>query len=183
MARYRWNIQGLREWGIRTWKFIANKRIVISQHSFLQSVCRHLKFCATETRGHYRLVRCSRPSKWRALLTWKRQSVRCSLDKSIQWQWFNGGFVRIMAKKNLRENIFTSGRNSLLNLVEFVIRRKIRADDQVTRLWSVFTYRLFRSPQKSTWRTSSELGYISHMTVWRVLRKRLSFRQYKSQLM
>jgi hypothetical protein len=40
-----------------------------------------------------------------------------------------------------------------------------------------------RSPQKSTRRASRELGDVSHMTVWRVLRKRLSFWPYKFQLL
>jgi hypothetical protein len=38
-----------------------------------------------------------------------------------------------------------------------------------------------RSPQKSRRRASRELGDVSHMTVWRVLRKRMSFRPYKFQ--
>jgi hypothetical protein len=40
-----------------------------------------------------------------------------------------------------------------------------------------------RSPQKSARRENRELGDVSHMTVWRVLRKRLSFRPYKFQLL
>jgi hypothetical protein len=33
----------------------------------------------------------------------------------------------------IRENTFTSGTNDLLKLVTFVLRRRIRADDEVTR--------------------------------------------------
>jgi hypothetical protein len=54
---------------------------------------------------------------------------------------FNGGFVRIMAKKNLRESQFTNGTNNLPKLVGFVLRRRIRTDDQVTTPWSVFVCR------------------------------------------
>jgi hypothetical protein len=39
------------------------------------------------------------------------------------------------------------------------------------------------SPQKSTRRASRELGDVSHITVWRVLLKRLSFRSHKFQLL
>jgi hypothetical protein len=40
-----------------------------------------------------------------------------------------------------------------------------------------------RSPKKSTRRASRELSDVSHMTVWRVLRKILSLRPYKFQLL
>jgi hypothetical protein len=44
-----------------------------------------------------------------------------------------------MVKKHLQENPFTSGINHLLKLVAFTLwRRRIQADDQVTRLWSMF---------------------------------------------
>jgi hypothetical protein len=64
--------------------------------------------------------------------------VCCSSKQTIQRHWFNGRFVRIMVNEYLRENPFDSGTNHLLKLVVFVIRRRIRADDQVTRMWSVF---------------------------------------------
>jgi hypothetical protein len=130
----------------------VTKRIVISQHSLLQKhfltlpVLRHLK---PSTRGHHYVAPCRHPSKWRNLLTWKRRSVCCSSNKTIQRHWFNGGFIRIMAKKHLRENLFKSGTSRLLKQAAFVLRR-IRADDQVATLWNAFVRRFSvvrRNPQ------------------------------------
>jgi hypothetical protein len=99
----------------------------------LQVLC-HLKL---STQGHNYLVHCSRPSKWRTLLTWKTQK-RAMLCKTIQRNWFNGGFIRIMVKKHRRENPSASGTSHLLKLVPFVLRSRIRTDDQTTRLWCMF---------------------------------------------
>jgi hypothetical protein len=51
--------------------------------------------------------------------------------------------------------------------------------------WNVaaMTYSSFRECLIQVWRSSRELGDISHMTVWRVLHKRLSFQPYKFQLL
>jgi hypothetical protein len=51
--------------------------------------------------------------------------------------------------------------------------------------WNVAatTYQSFRECLVQIRRSSRELGNISHMTVWRVLRMRLSFRLYKFQLL
>jgi hypothetical protein len=61
-------------------------------------------------------------------------------NKTILRQCSNG-FVRIMAKKHLSENPFTSDTSRLLKLVEFMLRRRIQAYHQVTRQWSVFMHR------------------------------------------
>jgi hypothetical protein len=45
------------------------------------------------------------------------------------------------------------------------------------------TYPSFQECLVHVWRSSRELGDISHMTVWRVLHLRLSFRPYKFQLL
>jgi hypothetical protein len=59
--------------------------------------------------------------------------------------------MRIMVKKHRRVNPFTSGTSHLLKQVAFVLRRRIRADDQVaTRLWNAFVRRFSvvrRNPQ------------------------------------
>jgi hypothetical protein len=107
----------------------------VTEHLLTLQVLRHLK---PSTHGHHYVVRCSHPSKWRTLLTWKRQSVCCSSNRIIQRDWFSGGFTRIMVKKHLRENPFISGTSRLLKQVAFVLRRRIRADDQVVRLWNAF---------------------------------------------
>jgi hypothetical protein len=99
-------------------------------------VWRHLKL---STCGRHWLERCSRSLKWRTLLTWKRRSMCCSSNKTIQWHWFNGGFVRIMVKKNIRRNLFAGGTN--LKLISFVLRKRIGADDQVTRMRNMFVCR------------------------------------------
>jgi hypothetical protein len=131
----------------------VTKRIVILQHSLLQSilltlqVLRHLK---PSTRGYHYVARCSHLSKWRTTLTWKRRSVCSSSNKTIRRHWLNGGFIRIMVKKHLRENPFTSGTSRLLKQVACVLRRIIRADDQVARLWNAFVHRFSvvrRNPQ------------------------------------
>jgi hypothetical protein len=86
--------------------------------------------------------------------------VCCSSNKTIQRHWFNGGFIRIMVKKNLRENPFSSGTSRLLKQVAFVLRRRIRADDQAARLWNAFVRRFSvvrRNPQRGqagNWVTS-----------------------------
>lgn len=68
--------------------------------------------------------------------------VWCSSNKTIQRHWLNGGFVRTVVKKHLRENPHASGTDHLLKLAAFVLRRIIRADDHVTRLLSVFVRHL-----------------------------------------
>jgi hypothetical protein len=126
------------ELGIQIWKCIVTKRITtqfVTERLLTLKDLRHLK---PSTRGNHRLVRCSRPSKWCTLLTWKRRGVCCSSNRTIRRHWFNAGFVRIMVKKHLRENPFTNGTNNLLKLVTFLLRKRNRADDQVTRLWSLF---------------------------------------------
>jgi hypothetical protein len=135
---------------IRT-QFITERLLTIQ-------VMRHLK---PSTRCHHWLVRCSRPTKWRILLTWKRRNMCCSSSKTIQRHRFNGGFIRIMVKKLLHQNPFTSDTNRLIKLAAFVLRRRIRADDQVTKLQSVFLRRLSvvrRNPhggQAGNWVTSA----------------------------
>jgi hypothetical protein len=119
----------------------------VTEHLLTLQVLCYLK---PSTRGHYYVARCSYPSKWRTLLTWKRRNVCCSSNKTIPLHWFNGGFTRIMVKKHLRENPFTSGTSRLLKQVAFVLRRRIRADDQVARLWNAFVRRfsvVLRNPQ------------------------------------
>jgi hypothetical protein len=82
---------------------------LISQHSLLQSVCQHFKCCA---HGHHRLVCCSRPSKWRTLLTWKRRRG-CELQFQqnhsatlVQW-WCCTNYGKAAPTKNP----LTSGKN------------------------------------------------------------------------
>jgi hypothetical protein len=107
----------------------------VAEHLLTLQVLRHLK---PSTRGHHYVALCSHPSKWCTLLTWKRRSVCSSSNKTIQRHRFNCGLIRIMAKKHLRENPFTSGTSRLLKQVAFVLRRRIRADDQVARLCNAF---------------------------------------------
>jgi hypothetical protein len=119
----------------------------VTEHLLTLQVLRHLK---SSNRGHHYVARCTHPSKWPTLLPWKRPSVCCSSNKTIQWHWFNGGFIRIMVKKHLRENQFTSVTSHLLKQVALVLRRIIRADDQVTRVWNAFVRRfsvVCRNPQ------------------------------------
>jgi hypothetical protein len=91
------------------------------------------------TQGHRWLVRCSRPSKWRAYLTWKRRSVCCSSNKNIHRHWFNDGFVRIMVKEHIRENPFTSGTNRSLKLIGAEKNNSGRRPSD--KMWSVFVRR------------------------------------------
>jgi hypothetical protein len=103
----------------------------------------------------------------------KNSKCMLQFNKTILRQCSNG-FVRIMAKKHLSENPFTSDTSRLLKLVEFMLRRRIQAYHQVTRQWSVFMHRFSafrRNPQgeqTGNWMMSC------HMAVWRVLRKRFS---------
>jgi hypothetical protein len=64
-----------------------------------------------------------------------------SWSKTIQRRWFNSGFVRIMIKGHIRENPFVIGTSILLEMVAFVLRSIIRADDQVTRECSAIVRR------------------------------------------
>jgi hypothetical protein len=142
-------------------------RIVISQHNLLQrvywthNVLRHLKL---STRGHHWLVRCSCPSKWRDI---------CS------------AMVSNYDKKHLQGNLFTRGTHHLLKPVALVLWRIIRENDQVKRLWSVFLRRfsvVSRNPH------GGQTGNWVMSLTWQcggrgVLRKRLSFRPYKLQLL
>jgi hypothetical protein len=114
---------------------------------------------------------------WRTLLTWK---AKCMLEfDQNHLVILASGSVQIVVKKHLQENPLTSSTNHLLKLVEFVIRR-IQADDQMTKLQSVFVRR-FSLVRGNPQGGKADSGDVSHLTVWRVLCKRLSFRPYKLQ--
>jgi hypothetical protein len=120
---------------------------LVTEHLLTFQVLRHFK---SGTHGHHYVTRCGRPSKWRTLLMWRRRSVCWNSNKTIQRHWSNGGFVRILVKEHLRGNPFTSDTSRLLKQVACVLRRIIRADDQVARLWSPFVSRFSavrRNPQ------------------------------------
>jgi hypothetical protein len=88
-----------------------------------------------------------------------------------------------MVKKYLRENTFTIGVNHLLKLVAFVLWRRIRADDQMTKTEERVCALFLLSPQRSRRLAGRELDDVSHTTMWRVLRKRLTFCPYKFKLL
>jgi hypothetical protein len=70
-------------------------------------------------------------------------------EQNYSATWFNGGFVRIMAKKRLRGNPFTN--DKLFTETGYICAEKeTRVDDEVERLWSVFARRFSvvrRNPQ------------------------------------
>jgi hypothetical protein len=161
----------------------VTKRIAISQHSFLHNICQqfqvlhHLK---SSTRGHH-LVRCSRPSEWRTLLT-RETIVCCSSNKTIRRQWFNGGVLWIVVLKHLWENPFIRGTSFAKTgciCAENNNSGRRPSDETVEPVRES----LLRNLQKSTRQAGRELDDVSRMPVCRVLHKRLSFRPYKIQLL
>jgi hypothetical protein len=106
--------------------------------STFQILC-HFK---PSTSHHHWLVHCSHPSKWHTYFT-DVEEAKCVLQfkqnhsVTLVQLWFRIKY----SKEALQESPFTSGTNHLLKLVAFVLRRRrIRAADQVTRLWSMFMH-------------------------------------------
>jgi hypothetical protein len=108
------------------------KRIVKSQQ-YVTSVCQHLKFCATCNQWST-LVRALQSSiKTACLLTWKKAKRVLQFEQNhsatLVQLWFRMNYGK---EEPTRKSIY-KWHKWLLKLIAFVLRRKIRTDDQVRR--------------------------------------------------
>jgi hypothetical protein len=156
---------------------------VISQHSLLQSVCKHCEFRASgNVVPAVATGWCVAVVHQNGVLYWRGRGELCV---AVQAELFNdiGSTVVCTNYGNEAHTIKCIYKWQELFAQDWLylwFDKRIRADDQVARMWSVFLRR-FSTVRSNPLAASGELGDFSHMTVWTVLRKRLSFRPYKFQ--
>jgi hypothetical protein len=134
------------------------------------------------TCGHHYVARCSYPSKCAYITDVQKAKCVLQFEQNLPATLVQRRFHTNLDKKHLRENPLTSVTSRLVKQIVVVLRRRFSrrpSGETVERVHASF----LRSPQKFTRWASRELGDVSHMTVWTVLRKRLSFRPYKFQLL
>jgi hypothetical protein len=86
----------------------------------------------------------------------------CSSNISIQWYWSNGSVVRIIVRKHIRENPFTSGTNHWTCIYAKFNSGRRPNNESMERVHASFLHSL----QKYTKRVSRKIGWcLSHDTV------------------
>jgi hypothetical protein len=154
-------------------------QFVIENLLTLQAL-RHFK---PSTRGLNYVARCSYPSKWRALLTWKKAKYVLQFEQNhsatLVQRWFQTNYGK---EAPTRKSIY-KWHKSFAETSCICAKKKNSGRRPIGETVESVRESFFRSPQKSTRGSGRDLIDVSHMAVWMVLRKRLSFRPYKFELL